>query len=334
LKEQTPVKWLKRVLWGLLAFFVVVVVAAGGGFWYLSRHGGEDVREAGLIGRFYAAQGTKHHTAVLMLGGSNGGYPYDKAAQNLADAGYPVFALAYFKSFMGQPKGLPKYLANIPLEYFFHAIDWMKKRPEVNPDRIVLMGESRGGELVLLLGSLRPDVAGVIAYSPSNYVWAGLDPSYRNPSWTLNGKGVPFLTVPNFSFNHAVASFRRGIAAATPAERAAAEIPVENIHGPVLLISSKSDNLWPSSQMSDAVEARLNAHGFRYEIENVQYRDASHLLMGYGKGITWLGIPLVGGFYFGGSEEGTRIARDAGWARAKELLARIESGKDRTAAAR
>jgi hypothetical protein len=84
--------------------------------------------------------------------------------------------------------------------------------------------------------------------------------------------------------------------------------------------------------MSDAVEARLNAHGFRYEIENVQYRDASHLLMGYGKGITWLGIPLVGGFYFGGSEEGTRIARDAGWAKAKELLAHIESGRDRTAA--
>ncbi|MGH6888790.1 MAG: alpha/beta hydrolase [Rhizomicrobium sp.] len=316
-------KWFKRILWGLLGLVVLLVIAGGAGFWYLTRHGGTDIREAGLVGRFYAAPGTKHHTAVLMLGGSNGGYPYDSAAQNLADAGYPVFALAYFKSYFGRPTGLPKYLANIPLEYFFHAIDWMKKRPEVNPDRIVLMGESRGGELVLLLASLRPDVAGVIAYSPSNYVWAGIDPTYRNPAWRLGGRPVPFLTVRTFSFKHAVASFEHAIATATPAQRAAAAIPVEKIHGPVLLISSKTDNLWPSSEMSDAVEARLKAHHFRYRIENVQYRNASHLLMGYGPGIVRLGIPFVGGFYFGGTPEGTRIARDSGWAKAKAFIARI-----------
>lgn len=325
-------KWLKRALWGLLGLFALLAIAGGAGFWYLTRHGGTDIHEAGLTGRFYAPSGTKHHTAVLMLGGSNGGYPYDSAAQNLAQAGYPVFALAYFKNMMGQPKGLPKYLADIPLEYFFHAIDWMKKRPEVNPDRIVLMGESRGGELVLLLGSLRPDIAGVIAYSPSNYVWAGLDPTFRKPAWLLNGKRVPFLLVPNFSFKHAVASFRHGIAAATPAERAAAEIPVEKIHGPALLISSKSDNLWPASQMSDAVESRLRSHGFGYDIENVQYGDASHLLMGYGNGITRIGLPFTDGFYFGGSPEGTRAARDAGWARAKAFLARIETNRTTTAA--
>jgi dienelactone hydrolase len=320
-------KWLKLMLWGLLGVVVVLTVAGGMGIWYLSRHGGTDIREAGLIGRFYAAPGAKHHTAVLMLGGSNGGYPYDSAAQNLAAAGYPVFALAYFKSFTGQPAGLPKYLSDIPLEYFFRAIDWMKRRREVNPEKIVLMGESRGGELVLLLGSKRPDVAGVIAYSPSDFVWAGLDPTFSKPAWTLRGAAVPLIAVRKFSFDHAVASFEQALAAATPAERAAATIPVENIHGPVLLISSKSDNLWPASQMSDAVEARLKSHGFPYAVDNVQYTDASHLLMGFGPGIVRLGVPFVGGFYFGGSKEGTRIARDAGWARAKAFLARIESGK-------
>lgn len=325
-------KWLKRALWALLGLFVLLVIAGGGGFWYLTRHGGTDVQEAGLTGRFYAAPGTRHHTAVLMLGGSNGGYPYDSAAQSLADAGYPVFALAYFRNFMGQPPRLAKYLANIPLEYFFHAIDWMKKRPEVNPDKIVLMGESRGGELVLLLASLRPDVAGVIAYSPSNYVWAGLDPTYKRPAWILRGKPVPYLTLRNFSFGHAVASFERAIAAATPAQRAAAAIPVENIHGPVLLISSESDNLWPASKMSDAVSARLASHVFRYSVENVQFNNASHLLMGYGPGVTRIKIPFGGGFYFGGTPEGTRIARDAGWARAKAFLARIAVAQDRVVA--
>jgi dienelactone hydrolase len=326
-------KWLKRILWGLLGLVVLLAIAGGVGFWYSTRHGGTDIREAGLVGRFYAAPGIEHHTAVLMLGGSNGGYPYDSGAQNLAKAGYPVFALAYFKSYMfGQPAGLPKYLANIPLEYFFHAIDWMKKRPEVDPGRIVLMGESRGGELVLLLGSQRPDVAGVIAYSPSNYVWAGLDPTYSKPAWTLGGKLVPFLALRAFSFKHAVASFEHAIAEATPARRAAAAIPVENIHGPVLLISSQADNLWPSSKAADAVAARLKAHHFRYSVDNVQYRNASHLLMGFGPGIVRLGIPFVGGFYFGGTAEGTRIARDAGWAQAKKFLADIQKSARITAA--
>jgi dienelactone hydrolase len=320
-------KWIKRILVGLLALIVLLVAAGGIGTWYLSRHGGTPIHEAGLFGRFYAAPGTRHHTAVLMLGGSNGGYPYDSAAQNLADAGYPVLALAYFKSPMfRQPAGLPDYLADIPLEYFFHAIDWMKKRPEVNADKIVLMGESRGGELVLLLASLRPDIAGVIAYSPSSVVWAGLDPTFRKPAWTLHGKPLPYLTLTSFSMKTALASFKHALATAPADTRAAIAIPVENIRGPVLLISSKADNLWPSSEMADAVEARLKDHGFAYPVENTQYADASHLLMGYGRGITWLGIPFVSGFYFGGSAEGTRLARDAGWAKSKALLARIERG--------
>ena len=323
--------WLKRILVGVLALVVVLAGAGAIGIWYLSLHGGTSIREDGLVGRFYARPNTRHHTAVLMLGGSNGGYPYDSAAQSLADAGYPVFALAYFQSPFGHgPKRLPRYLADIPLEYFFHAIDWMKKRPEVNADKIVLMGESRGGELVLLLASLRPDVAGVIAYSPSNVLWAGLDPSFRKPAWTLNGKPLPYLVLSQFSMKQALASFKKALARAPASQLAAITIPVERINGPVLLISSRSDNLWPSPQMADAVQARLRLHRFPFPVENVQFDDASHLLMGYGRGITWLGIPFVSGFYFGGSQEGTRIARDAGWARAKAFLARVEQEPRKT----
>jgi dienelactone hydrolase len=319
--------WVKRILWGILGLFILVLMAGGAGYWYLTRHGGTEIHEAGLVGRFYAAPGVKHHTAVLMLGGSNGGYPYDKAAQNLADSGYPVFALAYFKNIIQQPAGVPGYLAEIPLEYFFHAIDWMKKRPEVNPDKIVLMGESRGGELVLLIASHRPDVAGVIAYSPSNMVWAGIKPPYDMAAWTLRGKSVPYVIIDinTFSSGAMLKSFRDAIAKAPPEKLANAMIPVENIHGSVLLISSKTDNLWPASQASDAVEARLKAHDFAYPVENVQYEDASHLLMGYGPGITKLGFPLLGSVYFGGSPEGTRKARNAGWAKAKEFLAQIQA---------
>ena len=324
--------WLKRILWGVFGLFVLLVIAGGVGYWYLSRHGGTDIREAGVVGLFYSPPGVKHHTAVLMLGGSNGGYPYDAAAQSLADAGYPTFGLAYFKSFMKQPSGVPDYLADIPLEYFFRAIDWMKTRLEVDPDKIVLMGESRGGELVLLLASLRPDVAGVIAYSPSHVMWGGIEPTWSKSAWTLNGKPMPFVRTTYIKGESLLTMFNKALAQAPPQQLGAAAIAVENTHGTVLMISSKSDGLWPSADMSNAVEARLKAHNFAYPVQNLQFTDSSHLLMGYGPGIVKLGIPFLFTMDFGGSPEGTRKGRDAGWATAKDFLGRIERGDTKVSA--
>ncbi len=329
-------KGIRRVLWGVLGLVALLVVLAGGGALYFRHigseilalntpHGGVEINEHGFIGRFYAKPGTHHHTAVLMLGGSNGGYPYDAAAQNLADAGYPTFGLAYFQDMAGRPKGLPKALADIPLEYFFQALEWMKTRPEVNPDKIVLMGESRGGELVLLLASMRPDVAGVIAFSPSNYVWVGLNRSYDRPAWLLHGKPLPYLQTKYKYGEPFINMFRTAIAQASPEQRAAATIQVERIHAPVLLISSKADMLWPSADAADAVAARLKADNFAYGVQNLQFDNSSHLLMGFGPGIVKFGIPYVFEVNFGGTPEGTRNARDAGWAAAKTFLAGIES---------
>jgi dienelactone hydrolase len=320
--------WLRGIVVVILGLVVLILVAGLAGYLYFSRHGGTDVREAGLIGRFYAPTGVKHRTAVLILGGSNGGFPYDSAAQDLSNAGYPTFAVAYFKNFMKQPDGVPGHLSNIPLEYFFHAIDWMKKRPEVNPGKIVLMGESRGGELVLLLASLRPDIAGVIVYSPSNVVWAGIESPWNKPAWTLQEKPIAFLTSTYTQGDGLLHMFKTALAKATPQQLAAAAIPVENIHGPVLLISSKSDKLWPSSEMADNVEARLTAHHFGYSVQNLQFSDSSHLLMGYGPGIVKMGIPFLFQMNFGGSKEGTRKARDAGWAAAKAFLRRVDNSAE------
>lgn len=313
----------RRIFLGFLGLVLLLVIAGGAGFWYMSRHGGVEIREDGLVGRFYAPTDAENRTAVLMLGGSNGGFPYDKAAQSLGDAGYPTFALAYFKDYMKQPDGLPEGLVEIPLEYFFAAIDWMKERPEVNADKIVLMGESRGGELVLLLASHRADVAGVIAYSPSHVVWQGVGES-ASPAWTLDGEPVPFLTSTYIPERPLVDMFEVALAE-TPVDRIAeAAIPVENIQGPVLLISSTADKIWPAVKMADAIEARLKANAFGFPITNLQYDDASHLLMGYGPGMVKFSIPFIVEIEFGGSPEGTRAARDDGWEAAIDFLERID----------
>jgi len=58
-------------------------------------------------------------------------------------------------------------------------------------------------------------------------------------------------------------------------------------------------------------------------IENVQYENASHLLMGFGPGVTEIRVRNVFTMHFGGTAEGTETARNAGWARAKEFLSRM-----------
>jgi dienelactone hydrolase len=279
-----------------------------------------EMREAGLVGRLYALAGVSRRTGLLMLTGSGGGYPDEAAARDLARAGYPVLALAYFRDREGHPAELEqKELRNVPLEYIFKALDWLEARPEVRPDRIAVMGESRGAELALMIGSLRSDVAGVIAYSPQELRWAAVGGG--GPAWTLHGVALPYA---EGIYNRATPMSQFTDILDGPADvRDAAAIDVERIHGPVLLISSRADALSPSARMANDIEARLRAHGFSYRVENVQYDDASHLLMGFGPGLTEIRVRDLFTMHFGGTAEGTEKARNAGWARVKEFLGRL-----------
>jgi len=305
----------QRVLWISL---VLALVASGAARTQEVQR--VDLHERGLVGHFYAAVGASRRTGVMMLGGSGGGYPDEAAARDLARAGYPVLALAYFRERDGNPRELEqKELRNVPLEYIYKALDWLEARPEVRADRIALMGESRGAELALMIGSLRPDVAGVIAYSPQELRWAAVGGG--GAAWTLNGVPLPYA---EGVYNRATPMSQFTDILDGPADvRNAAAIEVERIHGPVLLISSRADALSPSARMANDIEARLRAHGFSYEIENVQYENASHLLMGFGPGLTEIRVNDRFTMHFGGTAEGTETARNAGWARAKEFLGRL-----------
>jgi hypothetical protein len=51
---------------------------------------------------------------------------------------------------------------------------------------------------------------------------------------------------------------------------AAAAIPVERIGGPVLLISSTGDEMWPATRMSRRLISRLEANGFAHPHRHVE----------------------------------------------------------------
>ena len=112
----------------------------------------QDVREHGLVGTLYLPPGAApgSHPAVLILNGSGGGINEPRAAL-YASRGYAAFALAYFKA-----PGLSDYISNTPLEYFQSGLRWLRDKVRPKHDFVAVSGQSRGGELVLLLGATFP----------------------------------------------------------------------------------------------------------------------------------------------------------------------------------
>ena len=64
--------------------------------------------------------------------------------------------------------------------------------------------------------------------------------------------------------------------AASKEQIEAATIKVENINGPVMLISGSDDRQWPSTELSDMVVKRLKDKGFAHKVIHLAYENAGH----------------------------------------------------------
>lgn len=211
--------------------------------------------EGVLRGEFFLPPDGGKHAAVLVLGGSEGGMPGRRAAW-LASHGYAALALCYFKC-----EGRPDTLLRIPLEYFGKALGWLAQRPEVDAQRMAVMGTSRGGELALQLGAMYPIVKAVVAYVPANVRVAaccGFRPP--QPAWTFRGMDLAYA-LPQRS---------------DAASEMLAAIHVEQTHGPILMIGAESDPIWPSAEMVQAAATRLRDDHFAFPVVALVYAHAGH----------------------------------------------------------
>jgi pimeloyl-ACP methyl ester carboxylesterase len=53
---------------------------------------------------------------------------------------------------------------------------------------------------------------------------------------------------------------------------------VENIDGPLLLISGTDDQMWPSTRLSEMAIERLKAHNHPFPYEHLRYEGAGHMI--------------------------------------------------------
>lgn len=253
----------------------------------VTRH---EVREEGLVGTLYLPAGSKpgSHPAVMILNGSGGGINEPRAAL-YASRGYAAFALAYFKA-----PGLSDYISNTPLEYFQTGLRWLRKKVQPKHDFVAISGQSRGGELVLLLGATFPkEVSAVVAYVPGAVVHSGqnaCDPKIgrEGPTWLLGGKPIPHVWENNRTatwapFDEGPSPHRHEKAILTalqdPDAVARARIRVEDIEGPVMLLSGTDDGSWPSSLYSKMVQDKLVEVKHPYPVEWLDYENGGHSIL-------------------------------------------------------
>lgn len=284
-----------------------------------------EVRANGLAGTFFKPLhgGPRHggpHPGIVIFGGSGGGLSETNAAL-LASRGYATLVLAYFAY-----EDLPESLLNIPLEYFATAFTWLHAQPDVQADRLGVMGASRGGELALLLAATFPQVKAVVARAPSNVVWEGFGKGVPTgaPAWSHEGVSLPVIQ-ENLSDDLIAAIVNRKPIATTPlyypalADEAAVEataIPVEQSHAALLLISGQNDQMWPSSVMADMVMARLDKHNYQYPYQHLCYPNAGHQIsLPYQPKPAMSGHhSLTGEWYeYGGTPSGNAFAAADSW---------------------
>ncbi len=110
-----------------------------------------------------------------------------------------------------------------------------------------------------------------------------------NSSWSFHGKEIPYtpFKMKKFPMGHVLwESIKIKDITMTDLYLPIVQHPnpdavirVEKITGPILLISSKMDNMWPSEAAAEQIMKRLKNCNFTYEYKHLSYDYGSHLFV-------------------------------------------------------
>lgn len=209
---------------------------------------------------------------IVGLGGSEGGNAWasnhwKKVRDQFIEKGYAFLALGYFGA-----KGTPDTLQDISIEDVHNAIEVAASNKKINKRKIAIIGGSRGGDLALLLGSYYKDIKCVVAIVASNVTFPGNTNHFKTSTWMYHKKELPFVPVNEEAVPYLRKGDLRGTFEAMLKDTIAEEkalIKVENINGPILLLSATKDEICPSMPMAEKMIERLKNNKFKYHYEHV-----------------------------------------------------------------
>lgn len=235
------------------------------------------VTTEGFDGVLYST--AQKENVIVFVSGSEGGIGTGKKmGAYYQELGYSALALGLFHT-----DNTNESLSKVPIEYMERAIEWLKKR---GYRKIVVDGISKGSEYVLYAATVIPDIIGVIARTPSYFMSEGL--AHKEPSgdscWSYKGKELPYTPYKIRKINKRNMLFMEKQLYLMPMnkEKDISEesvIPVEKIHGPVLLISTKADTIWPCDIYSEKLIERFSKNQFPYEVQHISFQYTGHFLL-------------------------------------------------------
>ena len=220
----------------------------------------------------------KKQPLIVGLGGSEGGNAWTsdywkKTREQFIEKGYAFLAIGYFGC-----KNTPAILNKIAIDDVHNALLEASKNKKINKKKIAIVGGSRGADLALLIGSYYKDIKCVVGLVSSHAVFPGHTREFNSSCWTFQGKELPFIPVNDEAVPFLIKRNLRGSFEAMLKDTIAEDkalIKIENIQGPILLISATKDEICPSTPMAEKMITRLKSFNFKYNFNHIPI-DGSH----------------------------------------------------------
>lgn len=267
-----------------------------------------DIETDGFYGAYWESKGGSDCAMIAMLGDDPEDYMARSAVKWICRQGINVLTMSPGKKDYGHH--------NYPLERIETAISWLKAHGN---KKISIAGASTTGTLALAAASMFPQISLTIAMTPSDFVWQGFMQGKKDgcKEWPIEGEslfsydGKPLPYMP-FCYSHP--QYWQVIAAETKRtgdminsrklfdDSEAAHpiqpeefIPIENIHGKLLLIGAEDDVLWDTAKYIHRMEARLAQKPHSCDVESVVYAHGTHFV--FPEGMIKTMLPVGSGLF-------------------------------------
>lgn len=250
-----------------------------------------DVEKDGFYGAYWQNKTISQSAVIAMLGDDPEDYLAKKSVKWLQKLGLNVLTMSPGKKNYSHH--------NYPLERIEKAVEWLTKNGN---EKIGIIGASTTGTLALTAASYFSKITLTVALTPSDFIWQGFAQGKKDgyTEWPIKGeslftyKGQPLPYMP-FCYQHPEYGKVMQEESKKNGDRLSSRklfddsemkhplkeeemIPVEKIHGKILLIGAEDDTLWDTAKYIRRMEKRLEEKPHNSDVEVAVYEHGTHFV--------------------------------------------------------